>query len=112
LAEKEIENDRFLAKKNTKGELIKKDREDDLKFLEDQRKPRIGWMAGQDKVYAKRMENKADIVSQAGTAHAEEEARKSSESAARKRSSMFEAETEDNDDTDDQVDQKEKIGND
>ena len=41
-AEKVIAQDRFLVKKDKNGELVRKDREDDLRFLEDQRGPRVG----------------------------------------------------------------------
>ena len=59
-AEKEIEKNRFLVKKNKNGEVITKDREEDLSFLEDQRGPRIGWMAGRDEVYWQRTSDKGE----------------------------------------------------
>ena len=40
------------------GNLITKDRDDDLSFLQDQRGPRIGWMREKDKVYEKRVGDK------------------------------------------------------
>ena len=58
-AEKIIQQDRFLVKKDSMGNLITKDREDDLDFLADQRGARVGWMSGKDKVYEKRMGDKA-----------------------------------------------------
>ena len=58
VAEKVIEQNRFLAKKDSMGNLITKDRDDDLSFLQDQRGPRIGWMREKDKVYEKRVGDK------------------------------------------------------
>ena len=54
-AEKVIANDRLLAKKDSMGNLVVKDRDDDLQFLEDQRGPRIGWMSDKDKSCEKRV---------------------------------------------------------
>jgi hypothetical protein len=39
--------------------MVKKDREDDLSFLEDQRGARVGWMSGRDHVFGKRIEKQA-----------------------------------------------------
>ena len=57
-AEKIIQQDRFLVKKDSMGNVITKDRDDDLEFLADQRGPRIGWMTDKDKVYEKRVGDK------------------------------------------------------
>ena len=91
-AEKEIQKDRFLVKKNSKGEIITKDREDDLNFLEDQRGPRIGWMAGRDKIYKQRTQDKEDrdLKEIEG-----EEGRKKSSEEASKRPKMSAADIED-----------------
>ena len=84
-AEKQIEKNRFLVKKNNKGEMVKKDKEEDLSFLEDQRGPRVGWMAGQDKVYFERTKEKE--VRDQNAAKSEIE-RKVAEEESRKRPKM------------------------
>ena len=57
-AEDNITKDRLLVKKNDKGERVMKNRDDDLKFLEDQRGPRKGSMQGLYKVYVQKAAEK------------------------------------------------------
>ena len=71
-AEDEIGKNRFLVKKDSKGKIITKDRED-------QRGPRIEWLAGIDKVYGQRSKNKKDRNLK--EKEVEEERKKSAEEA-------------------------------
>lgn len=93
-AEKAIENNRFLVKKDKNGGVNTMDREDDLNFLEDQRGARVGWMTGRDEVYWQRT-NKKEVRKK--TELENEEERKKAAKEARKRPIMIPSDIVDDD---------------